>query len=264
MPRNRGKWEAKWLNQWEREQRENLPAGVGLEYSPLLDLKERPWLLIGHLLRYYFVSSRLMHYLQESFEPSLLNILDVGCGYGEMVNFLNGIRLPPGYQRSYMGIDADPNRIRRARVAFPKSNFAQILLPEGLEALTETYQGFICTEVIEHLELEQGKKLLRTLRNMAAPRAIAIFTVPAPEVGMRRDNPLHQHEYGAQQFLEVARESGWAVLDWCWLKIRATELPPKNEYIPYDLYQPLVSPTIGNPNVRGSDALYVLGVDNAS
>lgn len=60
------------------------------------------------------------------------SLLDVGCGTGALVNYLNKI----GYQGQYLGIDILPEMIDAAREAFPNNQFEAI----SIDTLPESYQ----------------------------------------------------------------------------------------------------------------------------
>lgn len=238
----------------------NLPLGIGPEESPLLDFRKNPHGLFKHLLRYFFVADQLMERLFNQYSanwssPTLLDILDVGCGNAEMFPFISSYVRPKGYSVRYQGIDGDPKRVKRARETFPSLDIKEAFLPEGLEEYAGTvFQGIICSEVYEHLTPEEGRRLLASLLKIAQKETITVFTVPTPKTSRYRQNPLHLNEIWPKEFIYTAGENGWSVTHWFWLRKECQRYHPN---VPLALSSPLISPGSGLDG-PGMCALYVL------
>jgi hypothetical protein len=253
----RGKYEETHLTMAQKKERANLPPGIGLENSPLFDLASAPWDLLTHLIRYYYVTEQLANGLIENFHPpAILSILDVGCAMGEMRTMLYSYRLPAGYARKYVGVDGDSIKLKLARTYCPSGNFIEGILPEVLTQLSTTFNGFICSEVYEHIESDKAIQTLALMRELAVQKAIAVFTIPCPSHSRYRDNPLHVNEIDPYQFIQQAEKCGWKVKNWFWL--RAPNLPSLGENVPR-IVQRLAHPAMHPPKkINGVDALYVL------
>lgn len=254
---SRGKYEESHLSSQQKRERAGLPPGIGLENSPLFDLPQSPWDLLPHLVRYYYVAEQLATQLVDRFPaPAKLSFLDVGCGMGEMRTMLYSYRFPKGYSKSYLGVDGDSIKLALARIHNPAGQFVEGLLPQVLEPLAEGFNGFICTEVFEHISREEGIATLEQMRRLSLPKGIAVFTVPSPSHSRFRENPLHINETTPEDFQKLATSTGWAVVNWFWL--RAPNLPSLGENIPRPVQRLVSAAALKPEKVAGVDALYVL------
>lgn len=98
-------------------------------------------------------------------------ILDVGCGTGELLVWL---RSKLGGRTRFVGADLSEATIEADRKCHPFAEFH--VLDVQRRALDETFEVVICTEVVEHLD-----DRLRALRNLAAtvsPGGHLILTCP--------------------------------------------------------------------------------------
>jgi 2-polyprenyl-3-methyl-5-hydroxy-6-metoxy-1,4-benzoquinol methylase len=251
---NRGTYEERILSEAERDARKDLPAGVGLELSPFWDFQKGPHLLYKHMVRYFFITEEVWSYVVENFPvPTTVNALDVGSGYGEMRLFLGDYHRPKGYKLVYTGCDIDPLRMARARALLPSIRIEPIEpLPDGVLSLPGGYNVLICSEVYEHLEPVEGKQLLVNLYGLAQSGAVIVFTIPTPTFGKQREIPMHLNEIEPEEFLRVAREAGWELVHWYYMRGRTKESAVN---IPRAMRSTLLAPQYAS---TGNHALYVL------
>lgn len=253
--KDRGDYELKILSKEQRMQREELPDGVGLEMSPFWDFQKAPYNLFKHMLRYFFISEEVWNYAITNFQrPVKVNVLDIGSGYGEMKVFLRSYVRPQGFTLTYTGCDIDPLRMQRARELVSGIDILPIApLPDGILALEDRYNVFICSEVYEHLTVEQGLTLLGNIRQIAQPGAVAVFTIPTPDFGKSRQIPMHLNETMPEDFLTAATDSGWQVHNWYYLKGGRVKKETKN--IPAVMRSTYLTPQFAD---KGNHAIYIL------
>jgi SAM-dependent methyltransferase len=186
-----------------------------------------------------------------------LRVLDIGCGYGEMLRFLNTYRRPKGYHLAYKGIDADPVAVELANGIAPQADIQRGELPQALEGVG-TFQGFICSEVLEHLTQEQGLELFRLMTIASEPGSVAVFTVPTPELSKVKQFDFHLHEYPVSEVLRLIEDSGWKLITWYWLRVPITKLPTRNLDIPNIVFTAANAPFAPKDQnlTGGKDAFY--------
>jgi SAM-dependent methyltransferase len=116
-------------------------------------------------------------------------LLDVGCGKGEPMRFINR-------KGKYfaLGFDAFEPYLRADLQAQIHSAYVQgdvRLLPFA----DRSFESVICLEVLEHLEKEDGEKLLRELERVASKRVILSTPVGKYKQGVFDGNPHQEHKY---------------------------------------------------------------------
>jgi SAM-dependent methyltransferase len=142
--------------------------------------------------------------------PARRVVLDVGCGTGDALKYLEG------FDR-YFGIDTDPIAIDAARKrwgADPRVAFeARLLEPRDVTDLQPT--GVVLSGVLHHLTNEEGVGVLRLVAGSPAlVRVVTSDIVFLP--GMLFNNVLAMMDRGrycrtADAYANVAREAGLRV-----------------------------------------------------
>jgi len=130
-------------------------------------------------------------------------ILDVGCGEG-----LYATAFASKLEDHYYAVDIDPECLEIVEKRAAKRQIENILLYSSLEEFLATYNeglvDVILTEVIEHMSLEEAKRLIRKLIKQVNFETMVITTPNADfnqfyEVsGMRHDD--HKWEMGKSDF----------------------------------------------------------------
>ncbi len=145
--------------------------------------------LMFHLARYKFVT-RLI-------KPTD-RVIEVGCGNGY------GSRFLAGYAREVIAVDAERDVIDYAKAHYSKEN------------LTYDYDigergGFdvvVNMEVIEHMDVDDGRKLLATIKGLLNPGGVAFISTPRkiPNPSENRKK-YHIHEYHYEEYREILEET---------------------------------------------------------
>jgi 2-polyprenyl-3-methyl-5-hydroxy-6-metoxy-1,4-benzoquinol methylase len=121
-------------------------------------------------------------------------VLDVGCGIGRCLHFLDG-----------RGVGVDPNA---AAVDIARRRGLEAYTPQELEDLESesTFDTLLSSHVLEHLEAPDAVELLRTWLPRIRVGGCAVLICPQ-ERGQRSD-ATHVRFMGEQQLRELADEVG--------------------------------------------------------
>lgn len=116
------------------------------------------------------------------------NILDLGCGKGKPMQFINRHK-----QFYTVGIDGFKPYVEQCR----REKSHDVVLHADIKRLSY-YEGkefdvVLCLGVLEHLEKEQGKLLLRRMEAIARKQIILFTDVDGCEQGEVDGNPFQVH-----------------------------------------------------------------------
>ena len=103
------------------------------------------------------------------------SILDVGCGTGHLLSFLN-VTFP---ESTYSGLDFSEAALQIAQKILPKGSFKKHNIYEKIQG---KYDVVICTEVLEHLT--DPYTAISNLQDCLHPSGVCILSVP----NGRKDN----------------------------------------------------------------------------
>jgi ubiquinone/menaquinone biosynthesis C-methylase UbiE len=120
-------------------------------------------------------------------------VLDVGCGYGEMLADLRGCRR--------IGVDVNLRALTEAAGRAPDAGFA-LAAVERLPFPDETFDGVICSEVLEHLDRPDtlARELVRVTKRggaccISVPNE-AVTTIGRLILGKRpAKSPAHKQRF---------------------------------------------------------------------
>ena len=109
-----------------------------------------------------------------------LTLADIGCGDGHLVG-----AVLPGPLRgriSYLGIEIDPARLRRARSWVPDRRGGSVWLVAGsadgaLPIRSETCDAVVCVDVLEHIR--DWRRAVREMARLLRPEGVLIVHVPS-------------------------------------------------------------------------------------
>jgi 2-polyprenyl-3-methyl-5-hydroxy-6-metoxy-1,4-benzoquinol methylase len=97
------------------------------------------------------------------------NILDIGCGTGELVHFVDE-------DQRYCGIDSNTWLVRKLRETYPQHAFYDKNLDEEPLNLGEKFDTITLVAVIEHLY--NPRNLLRQCKNLLSDKGHIVITTP--------------------------------------------------------------------------------------
>jgi SAM-dependent methyltransferase len=137
-------------------------------------------------------------------------LLDVGCGDGELILWLRSV-LEPGTR--FEGADLSPEVVEDNAKRLPFARFHALDLEQA--SLADSFEAVVCTEVVEHLD--DRPRALRNLASMVAPGGHLILTCPTGKLHATEKNFGHishpsPHELRGQLVatgLEVVSMSSW-------------------------------------------------------
>ncbi|WP_168332599.1 methyltransferase domain-containing protein [Rhizobium anhuiense] len=146
-----------------------------------------------HLPRYLFASRQASH----------KRVLDFGCGSGY------GAKALSDTATYVLAVDIDDGALKFARSehSSPNLEFRKVLdLGGGFEQ--SSFDLITCFEVIEHLNEDDQKRLLKNFRRILAPDGLLIVSTPNPSItGLYGDNPFHLKEMSLTEFRGALAEN---------------------------------------------------------
>jgi SAM-dependent methyltransferase len=159
--------------------------------------------------------------------PQVTEVLDVGCGLGEMIAFLSG-ELP---HVGFTGVDFSPGAIESCRRRFPDHRWA--VANVATEDLPSPYGAVVCSELLEHLDAP-GTALARIARSLT-PGGTIVVTVPNGKVfateravgHVRHPTLAVLYEWFESAGLEVVESRRWGWPGYLALKYAANVDPER-------------------------------------
>lgn len=137
------------------------------------------------------------------------SILDIGCGQDQPLLYVLAARIQT-VPDVYVGVDLNPiTKKSNCKWADIYDNFD--FVTNGVAFLEERYTPFdvaVCLEVVEHMELPDGAKLLGNVFSLLRPGGRFYLSTPVFD-GYRAAN--HIHEYTIPELKEVCEKAGFTV-----------------------------------------------------
>ena len=192
------------------------PATPPAEVSEFYD---EMWERYGHLdaaSPAAFHRRRLIIELCQRYAPSATQVLDAGCGRGELV---------PELRRAYpnatlCATDVSLASVRETQRLNPNLDVRQMDLCEAdferQQALyLERFQLITCSEVMEHIP--DDRLALARVARLLAPGGTLVLTVPGGKMSRFDELIGHQRHYSSRALSELARSADLEVLAaWAW------------------------------------------------
>jgi SAM-dependent methyltransferase len=131
--------------------------------------------------------------------PAGAEVLEVGCGTGEMMALLRETR-----DCRCSGVDISPAAI--AKVTAMGFNARSAAVPP-IPFETSTFDVVVCTEVLEHITNDKGTA--SEIRRVLRPDGMALITVPD---GSTDREELHIHRYTAARLRKLLSSNAFTVV----------------------------------------------------
>jgi 2-polyprenyl-3-methyl-5-hydroxy-6-metoxy-1,4-benzoquinol methylase len=151
--------------------------------------RENPLDFLILLARYKF-AARLV--------DSTDRVLDAGSGHG-----LGSVFLRP-FCTSVVGADADEALIEHARNEYGDLDRLSFEVADLRAPRTdEPFDAIVCMDVIEHLSVPDGRKMLESFHGAMQPGGLLVIGTPnarSAEFASKRRTATHEHEYGHGEF----------------------------------------------------------------
>ena len=163
-----------------------------------------------------FHRRRLVRKLLIELSPRALDVLDAGCGRGELLVDLG--RVLPGARLS--GADVSSESRNSAQALCPAAEIFELDLEapdfdSAQQGRLGRYDVVICSEVLEHLESDA--LALRRLHDLLRPTGLLIVTVPGGERS-RFDELIGHRRHYTRRSLRALLEGGGLKVErlWAW------------------------------------------------
>jgi SAM-dependent methyltransferase len=140
-------------------------------------------------------------------------IVDLGCAAGAVTHFLSE------FGCDVVGVDAEPRAIEKARALFPQLDFV-LADVRVLPFDDASYDKAVAADLVEHLDDETFRALLRELRRVLVPGGTFTLYTPNPRHLIERlkardlilaQNPTHIGLRDAPTLERLLREEGFGV-----------------------------------------------------
>ncbi len=167
-------------------------------YHEMFQLETAHW--------WFRAKRRIVSYLIEKYWGTghRPRILDLGCGTGAMLQFLEG-------KGEVTGLDCSPEALDYAR-SRSRARLVQGSLPEDLDKVGRGYDCVLMLDLLEHLP--QDATTLEKVRSLLDPQGIALITVPAYQWLYSPRDSYHHHlrRYSYRDLRKLLMDSGYRVL----------------------------------------------------
>jgi SAM-dependent methyltransferase len=176
----------------QRDQPEGVPPLELTGERTLPDVPEENYWFRRHLVVYEWIAERVRG----------ASVIDMACGegYGSDVLARSAAQV--------VGVDANPDAHEHARLRYRRANLSFV------RDLVDTYSrpagAIVFLQTIEHIS--EPRATLDHFRALVGEHGSVYVSTPnlltlAPQGADRSDNPWHVHEYRAQEFEQLCRES---------------------------------------------------------
>lgn len=152
------------------------------------------------------------HFFKWGFATRLIKptdrVLEVGCG--QDLPLVNVLAMGPRYTpASYLGVDLNNLNAHCPPWAATRGKFN--FVDDYLELATEeAYTMGVCIEVIEHMNEEDGLRLLEGFHTLLTDDGTLLLSTP---VFNGRAAKNHVHEYTVPELQAAFRHTGWEVME---------------------------------------------------
>ena len=134
-----------------------------------------------------YVPFTVLNTVWRSLDKRTKSILDIGCGEGEPMKFINR------HKRFYtVGVDVFEPYIDECKRQGTHNEYV-LCDVQNLPFPRKSFDIVLCMELLEHLEREAGQKLLETMEEIACKQVIISTPVGAYKQYAYDENPHQEH-----------------------------------------------------------------------
>jgi 2-polyprenyl-3-methyl-5-hydroxy-6-metoxy-1,4-benzoquinol methylase len=168
--------------------------------------------------RYSYVATVINQTFLTS-DKKTVNVLDIGCSKGTFFHFWRNLYQPAKKPTiSYTGLDIRQEVIDYCNKTFKDVKNGQFLLCNIMEdeLPAEKYDCILLMEIIEHIPVADGKKILEKCYELLADDGILVVSSPNPKkhIGQMLTNPeAHIFEYSLDEMKELLAEHKFQISD---------------------------------------------------
>lgn len=139
-------------------------------------------------------------------------VLDLGCGYGSLINYLRSRGI-----RAY-GVDTDPQIIERSKLLFPSLDgeaYLKVMSAEALDFPDNQFDGMVLRDTLHHL-WEEGniEKALNEIERVIKPGGTLVIFDPNPNFILKASRWIARHQDAQctyQQAIALMAQRGWDI-----------------------------------------------------
>ena len=135
-----------------------------------------------------YIPFSLLNVVRRNLGKRCKNVLDVGCGKGESMKFINKYK-----QFFTVGVDIFKPAIREARKQGSHNEYV-LCDVRKLSFRRKSFDIVLCMEVLEHIDKEEGFALLQSLEGIARRQVIVTAPVGLYKQDAFDGNPFQKHK----------------------------------------------------------------------
>jgi SAM-dependent methyltransferase len=131
-------------------------------------------------------------------------VLDAGCGRGEF------IELNP-YKIKVTGIDIIKEQISKLRKKGLDARYADLI--KRLPFENNSFDGIISSHVLEHLESNEGIKMINELKRVLKPNGTLVIAVPNFSFEKFYADPTHKRPYPKEALYKILKDNNFEKIE---------------------------------------------------
>ncbi len=165
---------------------------------------ERTW---GHKVHPYtkdmfdFALGNVLNLLSSD-DPVIKSWLDLGCGFGRFLEYLEERVEEP----DYIGYDSSPDMIRRISGRFPAYS-PRVFCRDITAPINNAQQAIICSAVLIHLPFDDQPKILENVLDKYPTRFVFDINSPTEEWLEKGQSHFERHIRGAKSAFRMTWQS---------------------------------------------------------
>jgi len=166
-------------------------------------------------------------------------ILDVGCGLGSIADVI------AKHGAEVTGLEISVYATEKAKLRYESRKELQFICMNALEMDYEgQFDKVLCYHLIEHLDVDEGRVLLRKIRNALKSDGILVLGLPINDftlfrrllrlIALRpwRGEPTHITSFSIEEIQREIASAGFNITDICPLSYSGIRIPKRLSRIP--------------------------------